>query len=432
MTDQPSSSGSSPRAVWVTLLRVALAVALLAWVATSVPWHDSVEIDGTQYRGEVVGEWKGERALFDLEPGQALAQGARGADTALESAVQLGGRLDVGKAVLRTTEWEVGPDGPRPVEGAEPFVLEGEFAWQPGMPRAFSDLDARGVLSAFGFLVLSTLICATRWWRLLGVAGCETSFSSSLRLTYVGLFFNLVVPGLTGGDLMRGVLAVREHPGKRADALMSVVVDRMIGVLTLIAMAAAVIFATGERLNDLRLPVSLILLGIGAGLAAFLNPSVRRVTRFDALVSRLPQAERLQKLDAAAKVYASRPLEIGIAIALSVCNHLANTAAALGIARAFGSDITFLEMLSVASVANTLSSVPIAPGGWGVGEAIYGTLFKMLGRPATLGVASSVTYRLCYMGLGLAGGLTLFLPGGRRVREEVRETRVALETDPPA
>ena len=54
----------------------------------------------------------------------------------------------------------------------------------------------------------------------------------------------------------------------------------------------------------------------------------------------------------------------------------------------------------------------------------------MLGRPATLGVAASVTYRLCYMGLGLVGGLTLFLPGGRAVRAEVRETRVALETDP--
>ena len=87
-----------------------------------------------------------------------------------------------------------GPDGPRPITTAEVEGIEGEYSWQPGMPRAFSDLDARGVLTAFGFLVLSSLICATRWWRLLAVAGCGTSFATALRLTYVGLFFNLVVP----------------------------------------------------------------------------------------------------------------------------------------------------------------------------------------------------------------------------------------------
>ncbi len=424
-----SAKARSWRAGFFTLARVLVAIALLAWVATSVPWRDSLDIDGTSFRGRVVGEWKGDLARFEFEPGQAFPAAEEGG--ALESALRLGGLVEVDKAALRTPPFEVGPDGPRAVQGAALERVEGEFAWQPGMPRAFSDLDARGVLSAFGFLVLSTLICATRWWRLLGVAGCGTPYLSALRLTYVGLFFNLVVPGLTGGDLMRGVLAVREHPDQRADALMSVVVDRLIGVLTLIAMAAVVIFATGERLAELRLPVSLVLLGIVTGLVAFLNPTVRRLTRFDAIVARLPQAERLQKLDAAAKVYARHPLQIGLAVGLSVVNHLANTAAAHGVALAFGSDITFLEMLSVASVANTLSSVPLAPGGWGVGEAIFGTLFKMLGRPATLGVATSVTYRLCYMGLGVTGGLTLFLPGGRQVREDVRETRVALETDPP-
>ena len=100
----------------------------------------------------------------------------------------------------------------------------------------------------------------------IGVGYNFTDFSDDLTdLSYDrhGLFFNLVLPGLNGGDVARGVLVVRENPGRRPDALMSVVVDRLIGLVAMIALALLAVLSLREQLGPLVLPVS------GAALAAF-------------------------------------------------------------------------------------------------------------------------------------------------------------------
>jgi len=320
------------------------------------------------------------------------------------------------------------PTGDEADPGSSPQAVTAIVDWRPGMPHALSDLDFRGLVPAFAFLILASLFGITRWWRLLVHIGCKTRWVDALRLTYIGLFFNLVVPGLNGGDLVRGVLVVREHPERRADALTSVVVDRLLGLLAMIGLAVVAIFATGERLQVLEVPVALVFVGMLAGLTAFMNPTLRRVTGFDRILARLPQSERLKKLDRALLHYLRHPGELAVALLLSLGNHFCVTACIYSIARAFGDSLAFLDYLGVLTVANTLSSLPIAPGGWGVGEAAFSKLFQILGASATLGVATSITYRLCTAALGIAGGIFLLLPGGHSARAQLAESGIG-ETD---
>jgi hypothetical protein len=56
----------------------------------------------------------------------------------------------------------------------------------------------------------------------------------------------------------------------------------------------------------------------------------------------------------------------------------------------------------------------------------------MMGAEAALGVAVSVTYRLCSVALGLFGGLFLLAPGGREVRREALEAAREAEESPGA
>ena len=72
-------------------------------------------------------------------------------------------------------------------------------------------------------------------------------------------------------------------------------------------------------------------------------------------------------------------------------------------------------------MANTLTAVPISPGGLGVGEVLIGGLFQLGGGMRLLGVASSFVYRLVLASLGLAGGVFLLLPGGSAMRRKFRE-----------
>ncbi len=383
------------------VLRAVLAVALLALVAFHVPWHDSLSRTqggaALDVPGAIQGEWRAAAVEFLFAPDAVIP--ANWPDEA--RAAQTAGRP---LAVARV------PGG----EG-----VEGAWDWRPGLLHVFREMEAQGLVIAVLLLVFSACIAVTRWWRLLRIAGCPARWYDALRLTFIGMFMNLVLPGLTGGDLVKAVLIVRENPARRADALMSVIVDRGLGLLVLMALAAAVVLLAGEQFAELRWSVLLVFGGVLFAVWAVLHPWPRRLLRLERVLARLPQKERLRSLDRALRLYSRHPGEMAIATVLSVLNHASIATALWVLGHAFGDTLGWPEYLGVAAIANTISSIPIAPGGWGVGEALYGYLFHLLGAPTALGIAVSVTYRLLNTALGIAGGVFLLLPGGRAARAEI-------------
>ena len=79
---------------------------------------------------------------------------------------------------------------------------------------------------------------AARWWWLLRVNGLDVSLGETIRLTWIGVFFNNVMPGQTGGDAVKAVYIVRRCPDGRIPALMSVIVDRILGLGSLALLGA--------------------------------------------------------------------------------------------------------------------------------------------------------------------------------------------------
>lgn len=395
-------TGGPARRRALGFLKLLVAVALLGWVASRLPWTDTLahvadpeaaeEVE--RVPGTIEGGWRGERVGFVLEagidpPGDWPAQ--------VRAALVAGGAVEVEA---------------RPLGGPG-------FEWRPGMPRVFLDLQGRGLWVAALGLFLGVFFGVTRWWRLLNIAGCATSWLRTLHLAFLGLFFNLVLPGLTGGDLPKALLAVRDHPERRADALATVVIDRGVGLWALLLIANAVLWTT-PGFEVLRIPAGLTLLGMTVGLVVVLSPRPRRWIRLDRWVHRLPQGQRLQKLEQAALLYRDRPGELLLSLFLSFGNHLSVILAVWAIGDAFGDALDLRDYVGIVPVANVISSLPLSPGGWGVGEAVFGTLFERMGDAATIGVAVSITYRLCTVALGLLGGLFLLLPGAPEVdREEL-------------
>lgn len=386
-------------------LKIVLALALLAWVAWRLPWSDTLTWVGDPTRtgeaqsvaGEIRGGWREQHVVFEPAP-----------DSVVPASWPAAAREQV--------------------QGGAPLAARGlrepGFEWRPGMPRVFLDLRGIGLLTALVGLVIGLCFGVTRWWRLLNLAGCPSTLAGTMRLAFLGLFFNLLLPGLTGGDLPKAVLAVREHPERRADAFATVVIDRLIGLWTLLVIANAVLWTTAG-FEVLRIPSGLVLLGMSLGLVFVLVPGPRRALGLDRLIERLPQARRIQKLEQAALVYRGRTGELVLSILLSCGNHFGVILAVHAIGSAFGDSLSLRDYVGIVPVANVISSVPISPGGWGVGEAIFGTLFEKMGDAAAIGVAVSVTYRLCNVVLGLFGGLFMLLPGGGALRHEVLEAEAA-------
>ncbi len=121
----------------------------------------------------------------------------------------------------------------------------------------FSDLVARPkdwtlLAAATGLYVVAILITFVRWWYLVRALGIEFSLREAVRLGLLGFLFNLAPAGIVGGDVLKAVLLARQQPNHRAESLVTVFVDRVIGLYILFLVAAVAAWVTGLW----RLPVA--------------------------------------------------------------------------------------------------------------------------------------------------------------------------------
>ncbi len=276
----------------------------------------------------------------------------------------------------------------------------------------------KGIRLPFYFLGIGSwlillLIVTKRWQLLLEAAEVPLSYRRALRLCFIGYFFNNVMPGLTGGDLVRAVMVARDAKEKRARAAVTVLVDRLVGLMGLLILGAVVLsfappqFAGGEEtLARVRWAVFAFLACGFLGTWAYQSPSVRKTLGLDALLRRLPFRDQFQSLDEAVTIYNPRRGTLFLTLLLSIALQVFGVLAFYSMGIALGSTLSALDNFAVFPIVQTISSVPVAPAGWGIGETLYGRFFSGLGSTFTLGVAVSILFRLTtQVGFGLLGGL---------------------------
>ncbi len=295
--------------------------------------------------------------------------------------------------------------------------LRASQGWRarPGLPTLLRSLRPGLLSAALLVFFAATVVTVVRWRLILRALGVDPGFGDAFRLTFLGLFFNLAVPGLTGGDVVKAIYLGRSSARHEA-AFLSVLVDRIVGVLGLALLATAVVLPNRDRFREIATGLVVVEAAIlAAGVVAFaggrrrgiLRRGARRSGAFWGVIHRT--AEALSALRGRPRVWA-------VAVVLSISNHLIASAAWVLCARAVGDSSPPGGYLPLVLVANLLSSVPIAPGGWGVGEALYGTLFERYGSTFEAGVALSLTGRLVSTALSLPG-LYFWIGGRRRARE---------------
>ncbi len=385
-----------------TLLKIALAVLLTLYVVQQVEPRDRLIQTGTDEPGVVLvgdlsGAWRGSDWVFVVHSLEANE-----ADPAVVAAAPaVGAEI---KAAELAAGWELHPGFLTIVSGIHGgWLLLGAALWG-------------------GLLVLA----AYRWTILLAAAGIHTSFATALRLCFIGYFFNNVMPGVTGGDVVRGALITRGLEQDRWKAALSVIVDRMVGLVALLTLAAAVLaWGTLTGGADSPYPVALsrgvflVLACAVLGGCAYLSKRVREFLGIERWLRKLPGGNTLGKIDGALSIYRQRPGGLVRAYLMSLPLQVFGVLSFWAVGMASGADIRLTDDFVIFPVVQTISAVPLAPAGWGVGETLYGTSFALFGSTFTLGVAVSILFRLLtQVGFGLIGGLVWVL--GRQRQEEVR------------
>ena len=100
--------------------------------------------------------------------------------------------------------------------------------------------DAPEILALMvAVLVLIVVPLATfRWWLLLQAIGLPVKPKQAFLLTWIGNFFNTTLPGAVTGDVIKGYYVIKaQKEDGRTPALMTLLIDRFVGLFGLIVMA---------------------------------------------------------------------------------------------------------------------------------------------------------------------------------------------------
>lgn len=298
-----------------------------------------------------------------------------------------------------------------------------------------------------GFLAIGAaiLLQTQRWVLLLGAQGIRLPWMRAWKLVMVGAFFNLFLLGATGGDVIKIFYVMRETATKKSAAFLSVVVDRIIGLVALIAVTAFICGFSFGLLTGHRLTAALLgTLGaiLGGSLALVVSGFlVDRLQLAHKLPAWLPFHAKIVDLAAAFSVYARDMRTLAATFLISIPAHLLIFSsfyfAALAFAaqlRAAGDAVLSLwNIFTVMPIVSTFTALPISLSGVGVREKLFqellGTLF---GTPANIAVLVSLGGFVMLLAWGLVGGAVylLYRPTGvslKSMQTEVGDLEKTIE-----
>ena len=266
------------------------------------------------------------------------------------------------------------------------------------------------VVCVFG---IGHVVSAYKWSQLVRAAGSPLKFANALRAHMAGLFANIWLPSIVGGDVVRAAW-ISGHHGIVVPAVIGLL-DRAIDLLALMLLIALGAILVGDAGGVLAGPVlrgagALLALGIPIGLIAlhWLQPE------------HLPAVVRgpgMRVIGIARTIYA-KPGPAIWSLVLAVIVQFTFVGLNFFIGTAMGITVPFAVWLIAWPLAKVVALLPVSLGGLGVREAALAVLLTPFAVTGTLAVAEALVWQSVLFGFGLTAGIVLLFSGYRPVKPE--------------
>jgi hypothetical protein len=315
----------NPKYRWVlSLLRYGLCIVALAWLYRTVDWYDYVRLDDAE-----------------------------------KTRVRLVGEQDGGFVVIR--------DGGRitiPSSAVAHVVVDGVS--RPDIDRGIAGVIARtdlnSALLALAIFLPVPFLSAVRLVWMLAIQSVRLRLWNSVKLTFVGNFFNFALPGSTGGDLIKAYYITR-FTDRKTEAVTTVFLDRVVGLLSLVIMAGFMILFTADpqHYRRLGLILGLVSAGLAVGAVFVFSRRLRHAIGLPQLAEKLPMGHQLLRIGRTLVAMRSHKglvlLALGITFALQTIALISFCvfAAALGMEGGFARFFIYI------AIGFLFAAIPIAP-----------------------------------------------------------------------
>jgi glycosyltransferase 2 family protein len=281
--------------------------------------------------------------------------------------------------------------------------------------RAAAGSDWRWILAALALVLVDRTLMAYRWVVLLCALTPESRppFLAILRIFFVSTFVGTFLPSL-GGDLYRAYSLARMRVSG-AEAGASVLMDRTLGVLSIVIVGAVAVLLTHEVLANRWTLIALVIAAGGCAVAALAVFSERTAAAAQALASRLPHAG-VRRMSAAlidaVRRYSHHHAELTNVLVMSVIVQIIRVLQAYALGRALGLAVPLPLYFAFIPAIVLIMQIPIAPSGIGTSQAAFLVLFATAG----VGSADAVALSILFVALGIVGNLpgAILYASGRR------------------
>ncbi len=273
---------------------------------------------------------------------------------------------------------------------------------------AIRRVQPRMVIAVLLGFVAGHVLAAFKWRVLLSASGLATPAAQAVRAHGAGLFANLCLPSLVGGDLLKTILVSRSS-GRVEVALVGTMADRVLDTLALILIVSGAAAFLPGSLTDTTTRVLAVV--IAAMLLAGALGALALVLRPRWLPPRL--RERIDAARGAVLALSRRPLQASIALALALTIQAAFIGLNVGIGRSVGLALPVAAWFLLWPLAKLTALAPISLGGIGVREVAFAALVTRFGADPTLAVAQSLLWEAVLIAGGLSGGLFWLLSARR-------------------
>lgn len=263
-----------------------------------------------------------------------------------------------------------------------------------------------GVLCYF----LSMVVISFRWQFIVQTANEPAGIFQLIGINFVGSFFSMFLPTAAGGDVARMYESSRRGM-VGTKAVSTVLLDRVIGLLSLVLICIAALLA-GYRFSGNSWLVYLVI-----GLAAVMGISWRlffdlRVARRVKGVFRLPLLARFES--GAAGLYQSlydlqqQPRLLLSSLAISIAAQAIEIFSAIFLARSLGINSEGFYFFVFIPLIWLVTMLPVSLNGLGLREGAFAFFFGQIGVVSAEAISLSLLVYLCRVLAGLFGGF-LFL-----------------------
>lgn len=263
-----------------------------------------------------------------------------------------------------------------------------------------------------GFLFCGTSVFLTlvRWRSILRAFGIDAADTEVMRIGMFSYALNLLALGSLGGDLGRAILITKDNTEKRRDAILSVGVDRIVGLYAMFVIAFVMVILGGLtssadekiRMTAWMTIAGTILVPVGLVLATRI---LRAVSMFERIRSWKPVVQLTEIADSCRG-------KAGILASAFTTSLILRTSTAVGIyflGRSLMPEVPAVQFhLLAVSLALLTGCLPLPLNGLGAFETVLEFLFQTLpgtNCPPGYGVAVALVYRLFLVAVGLLGGI---------------------------